>query len=76
MRRGDAGRAVGLMREHIEGTEHILAGLLPRRCLGADPLALRVEQRLSRDLAVDPAAEDLDRDLCARARSGPAGRYA
>jgi GntR family transcriptional regulator, transcriptional repressor for pyruvate dehydrogenase complex len=30
LRRGDAGRAVGLMREHIEGTEHILAGLLPR----------------------------------------------
>ena len=30
MRRHDAGRAVGLMREHIEGTEHILAGLLPR----------------------------------------------
>jgi DNA-binding FadR family transcriptional regulator len=29
LRRGDAGRAVGLMREHIEGTEHILAGLLP-----------------------------------------------
>lgn len=30
MRRGDSTRAVGLMREHIEGTEHILAGLLPR----------------------------------------------
>jgi DNA-binding FadR family transcriptional regulator len=30
LRRRDAGRAVGLMREHIEGTEHILAGLLPR----------------------------------------------
>jgi GntR family transcriptional regulator, transcriptional repressor for pyruvate dehydrogenase complex len=30
LRRGDASRAVGLMREHIEGTEHILAGLLPR----------------------------------------------
>jgi GntR family transcriptional regulator, transcriptional repressor for pyruvate dehydrogenase complex len=29
LRRGDATRAVGLMREHIEGTEHILAGLLP-----------------------------------------------
>jgi GntR family transcriptional regulator, transcriptional repressor for pyruvate dehydrogenase complex len=28
LRRGDATRAVGLMREHIEGTEHILAGLL------------------------------------------------
>ncbi len=30
LRRGDAARAVGLMREHIEGTEHILGGLLPR----------------------------------------------
>lgn len=30
MRRGDATRTVALMREHIEGTEHILAGLLPR----------------------------------------------
>jgi DNA-binding FadR family transcriptional regulator len=29
LRRGDAGRAVRLLREHIEGTEHILAGLLP-----------------------------------------------
>jgi GntR family transcriptional repressor for pyruvate dehydrogenase complex len=29
LRKGDAGRAVKLMREHIEGTEHILAGLLP-----------------------------------------------
>ncbi|MDQ3729224.1 MAG: FCD domain-containing protein [Actinomycetota bacterium] len=27
LRRGDATRAVGLMREHIEGTEHILGGL-------------------------------------------------
>jgi DNA-binding FadR family transcriptional regulator len=30
MRLRDATRAVALMREHIEGTEHILAGLLPR----------------------------------------------
>lgn len=30
LRRGDSTRAVGLMREHIEGTEHILGGLLPR----------------------------------------------
>jgi GntR family transcriptional regulator, transcriptional repressor for pyruvate dehydrogenase complex len=30
VRRGDSTRAVGLMREHIEGTEHILGGLLPR----------------------------------------------
>jgi GntR family transcriptional repressor for pyruvate dehydrogenase complex len=28
LRRGDATRAVHLMREHIEGTEHILAGLI------------------------------------------------
>jgi DNA-binding FadR family transcriptional regulator len=31
LRRGDATRAVGLMREHIEGTEHILAGLMSRQ---------------------------------------------
>lgn len=30
LRKGDAGKAVQLVREHIEGTEHILAGLLPR----------------------------------------------
>ena len=29
LRRRDASRAVRLMREHIEGTAHILAGLLP-----------------------------------------------
>jgi DNA-binding FadR family transcriptional regulator len=28
LRRGDASRAVRLMREHIQGTEHILAGLI------------------------------------------------
>src|ERR671923_158427 len=28
LRRGEAGNAVRLMREHIEGTEHILAGLI------------------------------------------------
>ena len=28
LRRGQAGAAVGVMREHIEGTEHILAGLV------------------------------------------------
>ena len=28
LRRGEAGPAVRLMREHIEGTEHILAGLI------------------------------------------------
>jgi DNA-binding FadR family transcriptional regulator len=29
LRRGDGSAAVRLLREHIEGTEHILAGLLP-----------------------------------------------
>jgi GntR family transcriptional regulator, transcriptional repressor for pyruvate dehydrogenase complex len=29
LRKGDVGRAVRLMREHTEGTEHVLAGLLP-----------------------------------------------
>jgi GntR family transcriptional regulator, transcriptional repressor for pyruvate dehydrogenase complex len=29
LRKGETGRAVGLMRDHIEGTEHILAGLMP-----------------------------------------------
>jgi DNA-binding GntR family transcriptional regulator len=28
LRRRDASRAVSLMREHIEGTEHILGGLI------------------------------------------------
>jgi GntR family transcriptional regulator, transcriptional repressor for pyruvate dehydrogenase complex len=28
LRRGDSSKAVRTMREHIEGTEHILAGLL------------------------------------------------
>jgi DNA-binding FadR family transcriptional regulator len=31
LRKRDAGRAVLLMRKHIEGTEHILAGLMPER---------------------------------------------
>ena len=31
LRRRDMGRAVRLMRDHVEGTEHILAGLLPER---------------------------------------------
>ena len=30
LRKGDAARAVRTLREHSEGTEHILAGLLPR----------------------------------------------
>jgi DNA-binding GntR family transcriptional regulator len=29
LRKGETGRAVSLMRDHIEGTEHILAGLMP-----------------------------------------------
>ena len=29
LRRKDTGRAVRLMREHCEGTEHILAALMP-----------------------------------------------
>jgi GntR family transcriptional repressor for pyruvate dehydrogenase complex len=31
LRRREGGRAVQLMRRHIEGTEHILAGLMPER---------------------------------------------
>jgi GntR family transcriptional repressor for pyruvate dehydrogenase complex len=31
LRQRDVGRAVKLMREHVEGTEHILGGLLPER---------------------------------------------
>jgi GntR family transcriptional regulator, transcriptional repressor for pyruvate dehydrogenase complex len=31
LRKRDAGRAVVVMRKHIEGTEHILAGLMPER---------------------------------------------
>ncbi|MDX6626285.1 MAG: hypothetical protein QOE56_1274 [Solirubrobacterales bacterium] len=48
LRKGDGTRAVKLMREHIEGTEHILAGFIPS---GADPLALGVEERLAGDFA-------------------------
>jgi DNA-binding GntR family transcriptional regulator len=29
LRRGDGARAVRLVREHLQGTEHILGGLLP-----------------------------------------------
>ena len=49
LRRGDAGRGGRLMREHLEGTEHILVGLMPPAPgLRPDPLALGVEQRLAR----------------------------
>lgn len=30
IRAGDAGRALGVMSEHLDGTRHVLAGLLPR----------------------------------------------
>jgi DNA-binding FadR family transcriptional regulator len=36
LRAGDAGGAVRLVREHIEGTEHIIAGLLPLPRRAAD----------------------------------------
>jgi GntR family transcriptional regulator, transcriptional repressor for pyruvate dehydrogenase complex len=48
LRKGDGPRAVRVMREHIEGTEHILAGLIPS---GSDPLPLGVEERLAGDFA-------------------------
>ncbi len=35
LRKGDASRAVRVLREHIEGTEHILAGLMPASSLPA-----------------------------------------
>ena len=70
---GDAAGAVRLLREHIEGTEHIIAGLLPGPARSAaDALPLGVEERLGGDLARDPAAEDLDRDL--GPRLGAVGR--
>jgi GntR family transcriptional repressor for pyruvate dehydrogenase complex len=30
LRRGDRTRAIGIVRKHLEGTEHILAGLMPQ----------------------------------------------
>jgi DNA-binding FadR family transcriptional regulator len=44
LRKGDSNRAVKIAREHLEGTEHILAGLLPARRAEseADALALGV----------------------------------
>jgi DNA-binding GntR family transcriptional regulator len=38
LRSGDGSGAVALMREHIESTEHILAGLMPVP-RGVEPLA-------------------------------------
>ena len=43
LRKGDAVRSVKIAREHLEGTEHILAGLLPARLKSeADAVALGV----------------------------------
>jgi GntR family transcriptional regulator, transcriptional repressor for pyruvate dehydrogenase complex len=44
LRKGDVSRSVNVAREHLEGTEHILAGLLPARgrASDADALALGV----------------------------------
>ena len=47
-----------------------------RAASAAHARALRVVERLARDAAADPLAEDLDRDLGARARRARAGRYA
>ena len=44
LRSGDAAGAVRLLREHIAGTEHIIAGLLPASA--PDSLPLGVEERL------------------------------
>jgi DNA-binding FadR family transcriptional regulator len=48
LRRQDVGRAVRLMREHCEGTEHILAGLMPdapdQRAPGVDQQRPGVDQ--------------------------------
>ena len=53
-RRGEAGPAVRLMREHRGDRAHPGGS-----DLSPDSLALRVEQRLPRDLALDPTSEDL-----------------
>jgi GntR family transcriptional repressor for pyruvate dehydrogenase complex len=42
LRKGDSARAVKVAREHLEGTEHILAGLLPAR-RRADSVAVAAE---------------------------------
>jgi DNA-binding FadR family transcriptional regulator len=39
LRKGDASRSVRLLREHSEGTEHILTGLLPARRRDENPRA-------------------------------------
>jgi len=41
LRRGDGGRAVRLLREHIEGTERILAGVLPPPSREVEPVGTR-----------------------------------
>ena len=60
LRKGDGPRAVKAMREHIEGTEHILAGLLPPQARMRLPSGSKSGSE--RDHAADPAAEDLDLD--------------
>lgn len=47
LRKGDGPRAVKAMREHIEGTEHILAGLLPPQARMRLPLGSKSGSALS-----------------------------
>jgi DNA-binding FadR family transcriptional regulator len=47
LRKGDGPRAAKLMREHIEGTEHILAGLLPPQARMRLPLGARAEGKVT-----------------------------
>ena len=42
LRKGDSNRSVKIAREHLGGTEHILAGLLPARRQGSEADALSV----------------------------------
>ena len=58
--RREAPRAVRLMRDHIEGTEHILAGLLP-------PVAPPAPAPVVQELVAHPEV-----DLRRRARVGSA----
>ena len=96
----DTGRAVRLMREHMEGTEHprrpdassvlgTFSVVSPEACrpldlafpgkrsdkpLVAHSAAVRIQERLARHLAGDPAPEDLDLHL--RSWRVLGGRYA
>jgi DNA-binding FadR family transcriptional regulator len=47
LRKGDGSRAVKAMREHIEGTEHILAGLLPPQARMRLPLGSKSGSELT-----------------------------